>query len=1016
MRTIRLLRLISLPVFLLWSAHSYSQENVTSVSDGDWMADETWSCTECPPTTSSGTITIAHTVTLSDTVQADQIVIAPGGALVIQDKGRLIITEGNGADLTQQPGTGGALDGRVTIESGGILENRGNEIASIPSAMIFQNGSEYQHNLNGGKIPFATWESGSTCRITGWTTLAGSNSDFQSTLVQDFYHFIWDSPSQSAAIVFLAGKLSMVRGDLVVNNTNAGTTFLSLGSGSGEFSGSISILGDFVVNGASRIYLTNSGTLDMQVGGNVELSSTASINHYIFTSSGTVNLDIGGNLTLDRGELNLAQNAGGKCNITLKGDLVLNGGLVNKPLVADDANIFFAGSLPQSLTIGGGSFTNLQPIHFTVVSGSTLNIMDPVNLEGNLIVEDDATINLGADIFFGGNVLIDEQGTFNSNSRTITLDGILNQTFSVPNQTLDNLIIDNSLENGQVELTAPLALTGRLSIISESTTFISNGNLRLISTSDSDSDNASIGPLLNQTSIQGAVTVERYMSDEGRLYRYISSPVQGMSVAALQESFPITGKFTGSSTCIGCTTNPSFFYYDTDEYVEFPESSVTEVLEPGRGYSAFIRQNQLPNPGPLTIPFFGPVNQGVVDLSVSFDPEAAENFNWNLVGNPYPSSIDWDSPDGWLKVGMSNSIAIPDNGEGNFLYWNGEVGDFDGKIATGQAFWIQSTAESPTLTINEAAKTDTTASFYRQRPLDLMVIKVSKGSLTDKTYFQIHPDAQVGFDRYDASKLQNAKMGVSTRFDNTSRLAINAVDHPSCDKELLIDLQFTKDQSGAFVVNPQGNYQLYFDIQGTEFSAYKIMLADNFTNKQIDVSNDVIYTFSITDDPASMAPTRFKLTFQYTYDPEISVVGPNMLSSNFDTGNKWFLNGLQIKGGNDKVLNAPASGIYTLEVTVGGCTVSTAMEFAVTGIEDELDEIMKVYPNPSDGQLLVKTPLEVDQISLVNSMGQVVNVFNGRNQETQGEWRLDITNLRPGVYFLKSAFHHKPLIVKVIRK
>src|SRR5690606_31295059 len=109
-------------------------------------------------------------------------------------------------------------------------------------------------------------------------------------------------------------------------------------------------------------------------------------------------------------------------------------------------------------------------------------------------------------------------------------------------------------------------------------------------------------------------------------------------------------------------------------------------------------------------------------------------------------------------------------------------------------------------------------------------------------------------------------------------------------------------------------------------------------------------------------------------------------------------------------------GIYTLEVTVGGCTVSTAMEFAVTGSEDEINEILKVYPNPTDGQLLVKTPVEVGQISLVNSMGQVVDVFSSRDQETRGEWRLDITHVRPGVYFLKSAFHHKSAIVKVIRK
>src|SRR5690606_335211 len=73
------------------------------------------------------------------------------------------------------------------------------------------------------------------------------------------------------------------------------------------------------------------------------------------------------------------------------------------------------------------------------------------------------------------------------------------------------------------------------------------------SSSDGATGNASIGPLPAGASISGNVSVRRYMSDEGRIYRYISSPVQSMTVAQLQASgIIISGNFDGADPCPGC--------------------------------------------------------------------------------------------------------------------------------------------------------------------------------------------------------------------------------------------------------------------------------------------------------------------------------------------------------------------------------------------------------------------------------------------------------------------------------
>lgn len=1007
--------------------NGYSQVNITSMADGDWTTPATWDCT-CVPDFNVDTITIApnHNVTISTTIQADELVISGDGILTIASAGRLIVLNGDGFDLTQEAsdiGQGTSADGRVVIQSGGVLENRG-LIASIASAMIFSNGAEYQHNQGRGVIPEATWQLGSTCRITGWTSENGTvPSTFGESLAQSFYNFIWDCAGQTAVFVGLNGYLTTVNGDLIINNTNpvAGVNAnrsITLGF-TGPTIGGISILGNFIVTNTAKVTLNSSGTYTVDIAGNAEFSSTAdnstSVNYTVTSAGGTTNLNIDGDLMLNSGQLNLSQ-ANGTTNINIEGDFALNGGSIHKSGSVGIGNILFSGSAAHNLTVGTGTFTASHAINYTVGSNGTLNLEDPAAFVGNLTVQNGATLNLNADLSVGGDMVFDAGSFLNPNNGTLTLNGQFDQTVSGGGKTLHNLVIDKTNETNIVNLTNSLSLTGKLSV-SENSTLFSNGNLRLKSTSDAATGNASIGPLLNGASVNGDVIVERYMSSEGRIYRYLSSPVEELSIADLQAYFPITGGFTGSSSCQGCTTNPSFYYYDamTAAYVSFPTAAITEDLIPGRGYSAFIRQNVIDPPGPITLEMTGPIYQGDVSLPVFHNTTATES--WNLVGNPYPSSINWDFPaEGWTKTNINGQIAVRDNGEGLFQYWNGSAGGLtNGRIAAGQAFWVQTTGSNPEIIIHEEAKTDTTASFFREGQPDVMVVKLSKGSLWDKAYFQIHRGAAADFDYYDAPKLVNDNFDLSTRFENTSQLAINAVNEVPCDQELFIDLRFTKTDQGAFVVSPPGNYTLDFEVLGSKLPQYKITLRDLFTGAETDIANNTTYSFSITEDPVSMAANRLKLIFKYKIDAEISIAEGDILSSNFETGNQWFLNDQKIKGADEKTLQVERSGKYTLEVTIGNCTTTSEMEYAVTATSEEFGSSVQVYPNPTSGEIFVNTPRQTESISLMNSLGQEIGTFAITDTATAKTGYLNVRHLTPGIYFLKASFRERNVVVKIIK-
>ncbi len=125
--------------------------------------------------------------------------------------------------------------------------------------------------------------------------------------------------------------------------------------------------------------------------------------------------------------------------------------------------------------------------------------------------------------------------------------------------------------------------------------------------------------------------------------------------------------------------------------LHFRTASNAETFQVGRGYTMFVRGNVLTT---ALWDLRGPINSGLINLPVSFTSSGTTaDDGWNLVGNPYPSTIDWNAASGWGKNNINATIYIRDNGTGSGQYatWNGVVGTNGGSqyIAAGQAFWVK---------------------------------------------------------------------------------------------------------------------------------------------------------------------------------------------------------------------------------------------------------------------------------------------------------------------------------------
>lgn len=600
---------------------------------------------------------------------------------------------------------------------------------------------------------------------------------------------------------------------------------------------------------------------------------------------------------------NWSETAGGTGNagVPLLGDAVFFDGSsdFNCTLDADfsasslTVNTGFSGVItqgPYAITINNDAIFS---------GGSFIGGSSPLSVNGDLTIS-------GA-TFTAPSVSIEAKGDFNvtsgsfmHNNGTVVFSGTTGTSQNISSTTattFNNITITNTTANPGVSVQSNQNLTGILTLTAN-VNFDADGTgnnavFKLLSTSDDPTSDAAVAILPSGAQVSGNVTVQRFMSKEGpnsRIYRYISSPVQNATVSDLQQEIPVTGSFTGRSSCSGCVSSSQSLYAynesmttdndgdglytEHDGYIDFPDVANTEIFQPGRGYALYVRGNILAS---TLWDVRGPINTGNV-APVSFpvtytNAGAPDDDGWNLVGNPFPSTIDWNASSGWTKTNVDGSIYMTDNAGSEILTasWNGVTGTNGGSryIATGQGFWIKAT-DTPVLQADENVKAAGTQTAYiREASLtDLLRITMVKGTIRDEAVVHFRDDATRSFDSHaDALKLPNSSFNLSTLQDDGKPLAINSVSPLDCKTEIKLNVEDAV----------AGNYRLNFSEYESFPENVNILLTDNLTGNSVDVRTNSGYDFTVSTSPASYGSARFKVTFQLpALNSELLVSAPTI--------------------------------------------------------------------------------------------------------------------------------------------
>ena len=430
--------------------------------------------------------------------------------------------------------------------------------------------------------------------------------------------------------------------------------------------------------------------------------------------------------------------------------------------------------------------------------------------------------------------------------------------------------------------------------------------------------------------VSGNANVERYMSDisgttSNGIWHLFSSPLSNMLTSALMDQY--------------------LKYWDepnsTWEYI----SATDVVLTPAKGY-ALLLLNDHGN----TVNMSGSLNLGDI-TSPNLDFTSGSGWEgYNLVGNPYTATVDWEAITPNLASGIDQAIHYWDVATNQYVFYNNGNGTASRFIPSGQAFFIHITADNQQFTFtNESRASDSSHLYYKSReektysshispPREYQNRLVISSSNTygraDKTFLEFHQKASRNFDsEFDALKFYSNNDTIAELCLNYNSLeySINILPENLIEGSYDLNIRYGLNDS----------YILSFEGMETFNEDQSILLYDKTTQLYYDLKLNAHFEFY---NEAGVSENRFEIVFSKGNEIREQI-----------KDNPYLVFSRQGKLNIKKTVSASVSEVFDFKVyTIDGKLIATCQRQ-----QEVVDQYFKISP----AVYIVKITTEKQQIS-----------------------------------------------------
>lgn len=741
------------------------------------------------------------------------------------------------------------------------------------------------------------------------------------------------------------------------------------------------------VGGETVVLSETDGTLG-SVTDNADGTYTAVLTSSVVAGTATITGTLNAVAITDDAEVefaafnNLWQSSVGSVADARNWDLATNWSSGSVPLPADKVLIPASPAVGNEQPVINTTDTEVAQLSIessasvTVSGGKELIITGELSGDGEILGSNTDSVTVG------GNLAISDVSV-----GYVKLDGSVNQDVTTPNDYV-HLELDNT--NG-ADFFASLTVSDSLKL--------TNGTLFMPSGSNLIANAKEYG--------NGNIRMQRRLTGS-QGWRIISSPIDTTYGEFLDGV--LTQGFTNSTLGNAPldSLQPNVLTYlenfpgtDNQRYRTPDDANVDKVTQ-GQGMFVYLfgdiaADSRYNDPLPDTLDVIGREFEGdgtEVDFGITYT--MAADSGWNLVGNPFLATIDWDDASNWTKTNVESTIYIWDpasnGGDGEYLTWNGLTGTLatGGLIAPFQGFWVKANAASPELKVNLDAKTtsgdflgkvvaeqsDTVTTKLKQAETDIKIIQLavtSSSGREKKTNIMFSDEGKNGKDALDAYRLlplSTSHVEFHTLLDDGTEFAINNLPL-DFNSRTFVPLHMDAFENGVPV---SGEFNVVWGDLRTIPEDWILTLIDNDTGKETNMMQETSYTFNHS--------TTAKISTNNSSNP----LTPN----------------------------------YSIRQKAKTQSTRFTLKISTEQIERDVPEeifLSQNYPNPFNPSTLIPFGINEDsdvELVVYDILGRKVRTLvSGLRTAGKYEIRFNSRELASGVYFYRLVTNNKVLTKKL---